>query len=194
MVRWVDLHAVPYIRKSLRLENTPGSLQSGMPGSNYETHGTFCNGLGSNIMVQYYVGPIITLHGPITAREYMDRLGSQVHPMIQTFPSEQWCSFPRQQCPHSHSWNCSVIVRRAWRRTSTSSLASTIIRAEHWSTLIHSGRFWRQVSNRFPPPTSLKQLEDIPQEEWYKIPLHTVQNLYESIPRRTVALLKAKVV
>jgi hypothetical protein len=26
MVRWVDLHAVPYIRKSLRLENTQGGL------------------------------------------------------------------------------------------------------------------------------------------------------------------------
>jgi hypothetical protein len=26
----------------------------------------------------------ITLHGLITAREYVDRLGNQVHPMIQT--------------------------------------------------------------------------------------------------------------
>jgi hypothetical protein len=36
----------------------------------------------------YSVGSIITLHGEITAREYVDRLGSQVHPMIQS-------SFPR---------------------------------------------------------------------------------------------------
>jgi hypothetical protein len=42
-----------------------------------------------------------------------------------------------------------------------------------------------RVRNRFPPPTSLKQLEDVLQEEWDKIPLETVQNLYESIPRRT---------
>jgi transposase len=36
----------------------------------------------------YSVGPIITLHGRITAREYVDRLGNQVHPMIQTlFPN-----------------------------------------------------------------------------------------------------------
>jgi hypothetical protein len=48
------------------------------------------------------------------------------------------------------------------------------------------------VRNRFPPPTSLQQLEDVLQEEWYKVPLHTVQNLYEFIPRRTVAILKAK--
>jgi hypothetical protein len=33
MVSWVVLHAVPHIRRSLRLENIQGSLQSGMPGS-----------------------------------------------------------------------------------------------------------------------------------------------------------------
>jgi hypothetical protein len=48
------------------------------------------------------------------------------------------------------------------------------------------------VRNRFPPPISVKQLEDVLQEEWYKIPLETVQNLYKVIPR-TDAILKAKV-
>jgi hypothetical protein len=44
--------------------------------------------LGSNIAVQYSAGPIITLHGRITAREYVAKLGNQVHPMIQTlFPN-----------------------------------------------------------------------------------------------------------
>jgi hypothetical protein len=40
--------------------------------------------LGSNIVVQHSVGPIITLHDRITAREHVDRLGNEVHPMIQT--------------------------------------------------------------------------------------------------------------
>jgi hypothetical protein len=48
------------------------------------------------------------------------------------------------------------------------------------------------VRSRFPPPTSLKQLEHVLQEEWYKIPLETVQNMYESSPRMTAAVLKAK--
>jgi hypothetical protein len=48
------------------------------------------------------------------------------------------------------------------------------------------------VRNRFPPPISLKQLADVLQEEWYKIPLETPQNFYKSIPRRIVAVLKAK--
>jgi hypothetical protein len=56
--------------------------------SNRETWGRFRDGLGSNIVVQYSVGPIITLHGRITAREYEDRLGNQVQPIIQTlFPN-----------------------------------------------------------------------------------------------------------
>jgi transposase len=49
-----------------------------------------------------------------------------------------------------------------------------------------------RVRKRFSPPTSLKQLEDILRGEWYKIPLETVKNLYESIPRRTAAVMKAK--
>jgi hypothetical protein len=35
-----------------------------------------------------------------------------------------------------------------------------------------------RVTNRFPTPSSLKQL-DVLQEEWYRIPLETVQNWYE---------------
>jgi hypothetical protein len=50
-----------------------------------------------------------------------------------------------------------------------------------------------RVRDRFPPSTYLKQLEDVLQEEWYKIPLETVQNLYESIPRRIAVVLKVKV-
>jgi hypothetical protein len=46
--------------------------------------GRFCDGLGSNIVVQYSVGPIITLPGRITAREYVDLLGNHMHLMIQT--------------------------------------------------------------------------------------------------------------
>jgi hypothetical protein len=54
------------------------------PGSISKTRGSFCDGLGSNIMGEYSVGPIITLHGLITAREYVDSLGNQVHSKIQT--------------------------------------------------------------------------------------------------------------
>jgi hypothetical protein len=32
------------------------------------------------------------------------------------------------------------------------------------------------VKIRFPPPSSLKQLEDVLQEEWYNIPVETILN------------------
>jgi hypothetical protein len=48
------------------------------------------------------------------------------------------------------------------------------------------------VRNRFLCSTFLKQLEHILKKEWYKIPLEIIQNLYASIARRIVAVLKAK--
>jgi hypothetical protein len=45
-----------YIRKGLYLENTPGSL-----GPTVKHGWRYCDGLGSIIMVQYSVGPIIAV-------------------------------------------------------------------------------------------------------------------------------------
>jgi len=49
-----------------------------------------------------------------------------------------------------------------------------------------------RVRSRLPPPSSLKQLEDVLHEEWNSISLQTIQNLYESIPRSVHAVLLAK--
>jgi hypothetical protein len=105
--------------------------------------------------------PLLPFTAESLQRSMGDMLGNQVHPMI---PNHQ-CSSPGRQCPHSHSWNCSVTVWRAGRWISTSSQTSTISRFEHhWTSLVN------------------------------KIPLQTVQNLYKSIPKRTVSILRAKVV
>jgi hypothetical protein len=99
-VSWVVIYAVPYIRKSLRLENAQGSLQSGMPGSNSETRGRFCDDLRSNIVVLHSVGPIITFHVLITARKYVDKSGNRVHSMIYTlFPSKNDAVFQDDSAP-----------------------------------------------------------------------------------------------
>jgi hypothetical protein len=99
MVRWAVLHTVPYIRNSLRSENIQWRLKSEMPGSNSEAIGRFCDGLGRNTIVQYSVGPIITLHGWITAREYLDRLCNQVYPMIQTLFPNSVVQFSKKPMP-----------------------------------------------------------------------------------------------
>jgi hypothetical protein len=48
-----------------------------------------------------------------------------------------------------------------------------------------------RVRSRFPPLSSLKQLEDVLYELWYSIPLETIQNLHECIPRSVSAVLQA---
>lgn len=54
-----------------------------------------------------------------------------------------------------------------------------------WSTLE------ARIRSRFPPPSSLKELEKALIDEWYKIPVETVRKLYDSIPRRVEAVLVA---
>jgi hypothetical protein len=59
-----------------------------MPGSNSETRGRFCDGLGSNIVIRHSVGPIVTFHGRFTAKEEVDKLGNRVQSLIETlFPN-----------------------------------------------------------------------------------------------------------
>jgi hypothetical protein len=59
-----------------------------MPGSDSGRWGRFYYGLDNRIVVLYSLGPIITLHRRINAKEYVDRLGTQVHPTIQmSFPN-----------------------------------------------------------------------------------------------------------
>jgi hypothetical protein len=124
-VIWSDviLQAVPYNRKSVCLENTQGNPQCGMHGSNSETRGRFCDGLDSNITVQYSVGPIIILHGQITAREYVDRSGNQVHPMIQTLFPKKDTVFQDDNAPFSQLFSHGL---KSMKVNSTSSLISTI--------------------------------------------------------------------
>jgi hypothetical protein len=47
-----------------------------------------------------------------------------------------------------------------------------------------------RVRNRFPSPSSVKQLEDVLREKRHNITLATVQKLPESIPRKTQTVLQ----
>jgi hypothetical protein len=65
-----------------------------------------------------------------------------------------------------------------------------MIKFEHHRTTVFS--FGHYGEEQIPTSNISKQLEDVLQEEWYKIPLELVQNLYESIQRGTAAVLKQK--
>jgi hypothetical protein len=47
----------------------------------------------------YYVGPIITLHGRISALKYVDTSDNQVHPMIQTSLPNNETQFSKTTMP-----------------------------------------------------------------------------------------------
>jgi hypothetical protein len=120
----------------------------------------------------------------------VDRLGNQVYPRIWTlFPNNnavfQKDSTPIQtagtvlSCFEGHEAELQHLPLPAH-------LPDLNIIEPLWSVLETRAR------NRFPPPTSLRQLEDVLQEEWYKILLETVQNLYMSIPRRNYGCTEGK--
>jgi hypothetical protein len=94
--------------------------------------------------------------------DYVDRSSTQVHPII--FPND----------PVSKQMQAFTQLHFPWPPQSP----DLNMTEQLWSVLETRGR------SRFLPVRSLKQLEDVPQEEWYNIPLQTVQNVYESIPRK----------
>ena len=55
----------------------------------------------------YYAG--LTLSGRVTASDYMDILGNQVHPMVQLLFPNNDAVFLRQFA-HTHSQKCSILV------------------------------------------------------------------------------------
>jgi hypothetical protein len=87
IVRWVVFQAVPYIRRNLlTFGEHPKKPIIRNAWFQSEIWKRFCDGLGSCIVVQHFVGTIITLHSRITGREYglrTDWVVSQVNPMSQ---------------------------------------------------------------------------------------------------------------
>jgi hypothetical protein len=170
------------LKAVLKLVHTQDKV---VPRSNSETQGTFCDGLGSNIVVRCPVGPIITHLGRITARECVDRWGNQVHPMNETLFLNNDAVFQDESGPTHIAGTV-----QSWFEEHEGYL-------QHFPWPTHSPDLnnieplWSvletRVRNSYPPPIFLKQLEESFQKEWYKIPLDTVQNLYEAIQRKNAA-------
>ena len=179
MVKWV-LHVVPNIRPGLCLANAQGKsiiLNAWFQLWNMEVELWW---FGQRIS-WYSDGPIISLNGQITASDYVDTVENQVHPTVQILFPNNDAIFQDDISSISQRLKCSVLVWWAWRCTSTSSLANTITRLKHHQTTVVIFREYGE--KQFPPPSSLKQLEDVLHEQRYNIPLETCQNFYNSIQK-----------
>ena len=137
----------------------------------------------------YSDGPIITLNGRITANDYVDILGNEVHPMVQMlFPNNdavfQDDSLPMHTTRSVHSWfeeHEDAFQHLPW----PAHAQDFNIIDPLWSVLES------RVRSRFPPPSPVKQLEDVLHEEWYSMPVAAIQNVYESVLRKIQAVLQA---
>ena len=98
----------------------------------------------------------------------MDILDNQVHPVVQVLFPNLDAVFQDNSPIHTASL--------LWLAQSP----DINIMEPLWSVLDS------RVISRFPP-SSVKQLE----EEWYSIPLETIQTLHQSIARRIQAVLQA---
>ena len=122
---------------------------------------TVKNGGGSVIWAAiswYAAGPIITLNSRITARDYVDNLGNQEEPMVQMLPNNdaifQDDNSPKHTARSVQSWleeHEDALQQLPWPAQSP----DLNIIEPLWSGLESTVRI------RFPPPLSLKQLEDV---------------------------------
>jgi hypothetical protein len=112
----------------------------------------------------------------------MDILGNQVHAVAQLLFPDNYAVFEDDNSPiHTarivHSW----IEEHEYafqHLPRPAQLPDLNIIKSLWSvsdSMVRSG---------FSLPSSLKQLQDVLHEEWCIIPLETIQNVCESIPRR----------
>ena len=136
------------------------------------------------------LGPLVTLHGKVKAAHYVDILGDQVHPFVQT-------SFPGE-CPLYQDDNAPIHTAKIVQEWF----------AEHEGEVGHLdwppqspdlniiehlwGYLESKLRARFPPPSTISALETALHEEWLHIPLQVVHDLYASIPRRIQSVIQSK--
>jgi len=136
----------------------------------------------------YSAAPIITLSGQIASSEYVTILGNQVDPMVQTFLQFNDAVFQDDKSPIHTARSV-----QSWFEEHGDALNNFPGQhnSENLNIIESLWSVWESgVRSRFPPPRFLKKL-DVLHEEWYNIPLETIQNLYEPIPRRIQAVLQA---
>jgi len=127
-----------------------------MHGSVCETWRQIYDDLGSNVLVFYQSYNYSELL--IAASDYKDILGNQVHPMVQMLFPNKGAVFQGVICPYTQPEVFS------WFEEHKDALQHLTWPAQ-WPDLDIIEPLWSvlesRVRNRFPPPSSLKQLKDV---------------------------------
>lgn len=84
---------------------------------------------------------------------------------------------PSRKCSDFHSWCCQIMVQRACRQSLAPSLCTAVAGCQHRATMVNFGE---QGLGSFST-SGISQ-------EWYPIPLSTIQDLYLIISRRIQAV------
>ncbi|GFX03994.1 transposable element Tcb2 transposase [Trichonephila clavipes] len=127
-------------------------------------------------------GPLVSLHGKVKAAPYVNILGDQVHPFVQT-------SFPGE-CPLYQDDNAPIHTAKIVQEC----FAEHEVEVGHldWppqspdlNIIEHLwGYLESKLRARFPPPSTISALETALNKEWLHIPLQVIHDLYASLPRR----------
>lgn len=136
------------------------------------------------------LGPLVTLHGKVQAAHYVDILGDQVHPFVQTsFPGE--C--PLYQDDNAPIHRAKIVQEWFAEHEGEVGHLSWPPQSPDLNIIEHLwGYLESKLRHRFPPPSTISALETALHEEWLHIPLKVVHDLYASIPRRIQSVIKSK--
>jgi hypothetical protein len=160
-----------------------------MPGSKSEIRGKFCNDLGSSIVVQFLLFPLLPFMTELLQGSMWTGRVISCFPWSRRYFRTMMQFSKMTMSPFTH-------LEQYSHDSKSMKVNLNIFAGKHsqqiWISLNRSGQFWRLEWGTDSHLQYLKQLEDILKEKWYKIPLQTVQNLYDPIPCRTAAVLKAK--
>ncbi|KAF2343260.1 hypothetical protein FHG87_025984 [Trinorchestia longiramus] len=134
-------------------------------------------------------GPMISLHGRINSRDYLGILDNQVHPMVQELFPEGNAIFKDNAAIYT------ARIVKEWHEEHSNE-GEHLIWPPQSPDLNIIEHLWSileiQVRSRFPQPPPPKELKGVLTEKLSKIPLKTIHNFYESIPRRIKAVIALK--
>ena len=115
------------------------------------------------------LGSIVALHRRINRKDYLNTLGDRVHSMVQAlfsdddgiFQDDKATIYTAHVVKNWHTENESELEHMEW----PPQFSDINIIEYLWCI------FERQVRNRYPPLSCMKELEQVLMEEWLEIPL-----------------------